>query len=56
MPRPSALSILADTFPVHPDGQGVYDRSVAGSADMRAFAEARADFLLAQPADPLVLK
>ena len=46
--------ILADTFAVHPDGQGIYDRSVAGSADMRAFAEARADFLLAQPADPAV--
>jgi 3-oxoadipate enol-lactonase len=43
--------ILADTFAVHPDGQGIYDRSVAGSADMRAFAEARVDFLLAQPAD-----
>jgi 3-oxoadipate enol-lactonase len=39
---------------VHPDGQGIYDRSIAGSADMRAFAEARADFLLAQPADPAV--
>jgi 3-oxoadipate enol-lactonase len=46
--------ILADTFAVHPDGRGIYDRSVAGSADMRAFAEARADFLLAQPADPAV--
>jgi len=44
--------ILADTFAAHPDGRGIYDRSVAGSADMRAFAEARADFLLAQPADP----
>ncbi|CAA9492877.1 MAG: hypothetical protein AVDCRST_MAG44-312 [uncultured Sphingomonas sp.] len=46
--------ILADTFAVHPDGRGIYDRSVAGSTDMRAFAEARADFLLAQPAAPAV--
>ena len=46
--------ILADTFAVHPDGRGIYERSMAGSADMRAFAEARADFLLAQPADPAV--
>ena len=44
--------ILADTFADHPDGQGIYERSVAGSSDMRAFAEARADVLLAQPADP----
>ena len=53
-PERCASLILADTFAVHPDGQGIYDRSVAGSADMRAFAEARADFLLAQPADPAV--
>ena len=49
-----ASLILADTFAAHPDGRGIYDRSVAGSAGMRAFAEARADFLLAQPADPAV--
>ncbi len=53
-PDRCASLILADTFAVHPDGQGIYDRSVAGSADMRAFAEARSDFLLAQPADPAV--
>ena len=53
-PNRCASLILADTFAVHPDGQGIYDRSVAGSADMRAFAEARSDFLLAQPADPAV--
>jgi len=46
--------ILADTFAVHPDGQGIYDRSVAASHDMRSLAEGRADFLLAQPADPSV--
>jgi 3-oxoadipate enol-lactonase len=39
---------------VHPDGQGIYDRSLAGSSNMRAFAEARVDFLLAQPANPPV--
>ena len=53
-PGRCASLILADTFAVHPDGRGIYDRSVAGSADMRAFAEARADFLLAQPANPAV--
>lgn len=49
-----ASLILADTFAVHPDGQGITERSIAGSADMRALAEGRADFLLAQPADPAV--
>ena len=53
-PERCASLILADTFAVHPDGQGIYDRSVAGSADMRALAEARVDVLLAQPADPAV--
>ena len=46
--------VLADSFAVHPDGRGIYDRSVAGSADLRALAEARVDLLLAQPADPRV--
>lgn len=49
-----ASLIIADSFAVHPDGQGIYDRSVAGSADLRAFAEARAGFLLAQPCDHAV--
>lgn len=44
--------ILADTFAVHHDGRGIYDRSIAASQDLAAFAEARVDFLLAQPADP----
>jgi len=39
--------ILADTFAVHPDGSGIYERSIAASADLRALAEARVDFLLA---------
>ena len=46
--------ILADTFASHPDGRGIYERSVAASTDLRALAEARVDVLLAQPADPVV--
>jgi len=46
--------ILADTFAVHPDGRGIYERSVAASADLRALAEARVGVLLAQPADPAI--
>ena len=46
--------ILADTFADHPDGQAIYDRSVAGSANMRVLAESRVDVLMAQPAAPEV--
>ena len=46
--------ILADTFAMHPDGRTIYERSLAGSRDLRAMAEARVDVLLAQPADPEV--
>lgn len=46
--------ILADTFAAHPDGQGIYDRSMAASSDLRVLAEARVDVLIAQPADPAV--
>ena len=53
-PERCASLILADTFASHPDGRAIYDRSVAGSENMRALAEARADVLLAQPADPAV--
>ena len=49
-----ASLILADTFAVHPEGQAIYDRSIAASNDLRATAEARVDVLLAQPADPAV--
>ena len=49
-----ASLILADTFAVHPDGRAIYDRSIAGSIDLRGMAEARVDVLLAQPADPAV--
>jgi 3-oxoadipate enol-lactonase len=53
-PERCASLILADTFAVHPEGRGIYDRSVAASNDLRAMAEARVDVLLAQPADPEV--
>lgn len=46
--------ILADTFAVHPEGQAIYDRSIAGSQDISAMANARVDVLLGQPADPAV--
>jgi 3-oxoadipate enol-lactonase len=49
-PQRCASLILADSFAVHPDGQAIYDRSVAASSDLRALAEARADVLLSQPA------
>ena len=49
-----ASLILADTFASHPDGQGIYERSVAASENMRVLAESRVDVLLAQPADPAV--
>ena len=49
-----ASLILADTFAVHPRGRAIYERSLAGSKDLPAMAEARVDFLLAQPADPAV--
>lgn len=48
--------VLADSFAVHPDGQGIHDRSVgaASSIGLRALAEGRVDALLAPGAsDPL---
>jgi 3-oxoadipate enol-lactonase len=51
-PERIASLILADSFAVHPDGRGIYERSVAGSSDLRALAEARVDVLLAQPVEP----
>jgi 3-oxoadipate enol-lactonase len=53
-PNKIASLVLADTFADHPDAQGIYERSVAGSENLRAFAESRVDVLLAQPADPAV--
>lgn len=51
-PEACASLTLADSFAAHPDGQAIYDRSIAASENMRMLAEARADVLLAQPADP----
>ena len=53
-PDRCASLILADTFAVHPEGRAIYERSLAGSRDLRAMAEARVDVLIAQPADPVV--
>jgi 3-oxoadipate enol-lactonase len=49
-----ASLILADTFAVHPDGEAIYERSMAAIDNLRAMAEARVDVLIAQPADPAV--
>jgi 3-oxoadipate enol-lactonase len=51
-PARCASLILADSFAAHPEGQAIFDRSLAASNDMRALAESRVDVLLAQPADP----
>lgn len=53
-PERCASLILADTFAAHPDGRAIYERSLAGSSDLPALAEARVDALLARPADPEV--
>src|SRR5207237_7909131 len=53
-PERCASLILADTFAVHPDGRAIYERSIAGSRDLPAMAEARVDVLLAQPTNPEV--
>lgn len=55
-PERCASLVLADTFALHPQGEEIYQRSLAASsaAPMRALAEGRVDFLLAQPADPAV--
>lgn len=53
-PQRCASLILADTFAVHPEGRAIHERSLAGSSDLPAMAEARVDVLLAQPADPEV--
>jgi 3-oxoadipate enol-lactonase len=53
-PERCASLILADTFAVHPDGPAIYQRSLDGSHDLPAMAEARTDVLLAQLTDPEV--
>lgn len=47
-----ASLILADTFAVHPDGAGIYQRSVEASTTigMRALAEQRVDMLMGRAA------
>jgi len=52
-PERLASLILADTFAVHPEGQAIYDRSIAAAAELglEGLAKARVDALLAQPAD-----
>ena len=51
-PGRCASLILADTFAVHPDGQGIRDRSLAASRSigMRAMAEQRTPFILGSDA------
>jgi 3-oxoadipate enol-lactonase len=49
-----ASLILADTFAAHPNGLAIYERSLEGSRDLPAMAEARVDVLLAQPIDPQI--
>ena len=38
--------IIADSFAAHPEGQAIYDRSIAASNDMRGLANARIGALL----------
>jgi 3-oxoadipate enol-lactonase len=45
-PDRCASLILADSFAVHPEGQAIYERSMAASNDIRALAEARVGALL----------
>ncbi len=51
-PERCASLIIADSFAVHPDGQGIHDRSLAASraGGMRALAKQRAPLLLAASA------
>jgi len=51
-PSRCASLIIADSFATHPDGPGIYDRSVAASRiiGMRALAEARSGALLGSAA------
>ena len=53
-PQRCASLIIADSFAAHPDGQGIYDRSVAASQTMtmHEFAEARSGVLLGSAATP----
>ncbi|HUE78656.1 MAG TPA: alpha/beta fold hydrolase [Sphingomicrobium sp.] len=46
-PERCASLILADSFAVHPDGQAIFDRSIAASEQMSELAAARTPALLA---------
>jgi 3-oxoadipate enol-lactonase len=46
-PDRCASLILADTFAAHPDGQAIYERSIAASEQMSELAAARTPVLLA---------
>ena len=52
-PDRCASLIIADSFAIHPDGQGIHDRSVAASRSMtmRELADARAGMLLGSARD-----
>ncbi len=53
MPDRCVSLIIADSFAVHPDGQGIYDRSAVAShtMTMRELADARAGMLLGSAAN-----
>lgn len=53
-PERCASLIIADSFAVHPEGQGIHDRSLAAiqTMTMREFAEARSSVLLGSAASP----
>jgi len=53
-PARCASLVLADSFAVHPDGLGIFERSqnAAGTIGMRALAEARAGALLGKASSP----
>lgn len=55
-PERCASLIISDSFAVHPDGQGIHDRSVAASQSMsmRELAEARSGVLLGSAATPVL--
>jgi 3-oxoadipate enol-lactonase len=53
-PERCASLIVADSFAVHPDGQAIFERSIAASHNgMRALAEARVGVLLASEEPPV---
>ena len=52
-PERCASLTIADSFAMHPQGQAIYDRSMAASNDMRGLAEARVGALMASD-DPAI--